>query len=290
MWSYLTKIFNMWQIKLIMGSIFTIFAPFKVTLWVLLTFIIIDTITGCCNAIRTRKFSSKRFQKGVRKVVTYSTTIIVVRLLEIGIAPLIETTLITRLIATFLVLTEAISILENLTLCGVPLPPEVLRLILGSLNFQEFYEIFGKGFDKQKYIMEIDEIIQYQVPIVKSMCTQKLLAVKFEEWKNAVNVIDEQLTVNPPDSNELLFYRISSLINSTNNMINDKWVEEGISKECIDNFNRYHSKRVEDWINDIEIICYKSDSIDYKRKAIIEKTITILYQTVIDVQKGEALG
>lgn len=284
---YLTRIFNMWQIKLIVGSVFAVFAPFRIALLILLAFIIIDTITGCCNAIKTRKFSSKRFQKGIRKIFTYFTTVIVVRLLEIGIAPLFNTTLITRLITTFLILTEAISILENLTLCGVPLPPGVLRLILGSLNFPKFYEIFGMGFDKQKYLKEIDEIIQYEVPMVKLICTQKLLVIKFEEWKNAISIIDQQLSESPPDSNALLFYRISSLIKSTNNMINDKWIEEGIPKSCIDNFNRCHNKRIEDWIKDIELICYKADSIEFKRKAIIEKALVILYQTVIDVQKGE---
>lgn len=279
----------MWQVKLIVGSVFAVFTPFRVALWILLAFIVIDTITGCCNAIKTRKFSSKRFQKAVKKIFTYFTTIIVIRMLEVGIAPLFDTTLITKFITTFLILTEAISILENLTLCGVPLPPGVLRLILGSLNFQKFYEIFGKGFDKQKHLIEIDEIIQYQVPMVKKECTQKLLIIKFEEWKNAVSLIDQQLSENPPDSNELLFYRISSLIKSTNVMIDDKWIEEGIAKSCIDNFNKCHIKRVEDWVKDIEVICYKADSIEFKRKAIIEKTIIILYQTVIDVQKNEAL-
>lgn len=283
---YFQKIFDMWQIKLIIGAVLAAFSPFKGILWILLSFIILDTITGCCNAIKTRKFSSKRFQKAVKKIITYSTTVIVVRLLEIAIAPIIETTMLTQCIVSFLILTEAISILENLTLCGLPLPPGILRLILGSLNFQEFYELFGKGFDKQKYFAEIDEIIYYQVPLIKSNCIQQLLVIKLEEWKNAINLIDQQLGENVPDSNDLLFYSISSLINSTNNMIEDKLVEEGIPKECVDNFNKYHKQRAEGWINDIKEICYMPEN-NNKRKAIVEKIMTVLYQTIIDVQKGE---
>jgi toxin secretion/phage lysis holin len=287
---YFTKIFQMWQVKLFIGSILVVFSPFKEILWILLVFIIIDTVTGCCNAIKSRKFSSKRFRKGVKKIITYSTSIVVVRLLEVGIAPLIQTNMITRLITTFLILTEAISILENLTMCGVPLPPGILRLILESLNFQRFYDIFGGGFDRQRYIIEIDEIIRYQVPLVKSEYTQKLLKINFEEWENAINFIDNELSKNVPDSNDLLFYRLSGLINSTNNMINDKWIEEEIPKGCIDNFNISHEKRVKNWINDIKEICYKSENNDNKRKAIIERTIITLYQTVIDAQKGERLN
>lgn len=286
---YLTKIYDMWLIKLIIGSVIMIFAPFKVGIWILFAFIITDTITGCFNAIRTRKFSSRKFQKSVKKIATYFTAIVVVRLLEIGIASIIETTMITRLITSFLILTEAISILENLTLLGVPLPPEVLKIILGNLNFGKFYDIFGKGFDKQRYLTEIDEIIQYQVPVIKSSFSQKLLRIKLEEWQNAINIIDEQMSGNSSNNNDLLFYRISSLANTTNNLINEKWVEEGIPKEYINAFNDCHKQRISKWISNIKTICYSSESIENKKKAVIEGTITALYETVIDIQKGEDL-
>lgn len=286
---YLTKIYDMWLIKLIIGSVIMIFAPFKAGICVLFAFIIIDTVTGCFNAIRTRKFSSRKFQKSVKKIATYFTTIAVVRLLEIGIAPIFETTMITRLITSFLILTEAISILENLTLLGVPLPPEVLKIILGNLNFGKFYDIFDKGFDKQRYLTEIDEIIQYQVPVIKSSFSQKLLLIKLEEWQNAISIIDEQMSENSSNNNDLLFYRISSLANTTNSLINEKWIEEGIPKKYINAFNDCHKQRISKWVSNIKTICYSSESIENKKKAVIEDTITALYETVIDIQKCEDL-
>lgn len=286
---YLAKIYEMWQIKLIIGSVIMIFAPFKVGIWILFVFIAIDTITGCFNAIKTRKFRSRKFRKSIKKIVTYFTTIIVVRLLEIGIAPVFETTMITRLITSFLILTEAMSILENLTLVGVPLPPGVLKFILGSLNFGRFYDIFEKGFDKQKYLTEIDEIIQYQVPVIKSLYSQKLLQIKLEEWQNAINIIDNQMSEDVSNNNDLLFYRISSLEKTTNSLINEKWIEEGIPKKYIDAFNNCHKHRIEKWINNMKIICYTSESIENKKRAVIEGTMTGLYETVIDAQKCEDL-
>lgn len=287
---YLSKIFELWQFKLIAASVLMVFAPFKVSIWILLLFIILDTVTGCCNAIKIRKFSSKGLRKSIKKVLAYSTTIIVVRFLEVGISPVLETNMVTKLMIAFLILTEAVSILENLTLCGVPLPPGVLRLILGSLNFQKFYEIFGAGFDKQKYFTEIDEIINYQIPLIKSKCTRELLTIKLEEWKETINLIDDELTENVPNSSELLFYRMSSIIYLTNNATYDKWVEEGIAKNCIESFQKVHNQRVDNLINDIREVCYLSENNNTKKKTIIEMILVVLYQNVIDFQKVELLN
>lgn len=144
------------------------FSPFKISLLILLVLIILDTITACSYAIKIKKFTSRRFQRAVKKIAVYFTTVFVIRLLEVGVMTLIKTDIATRLILSFLILTEAISILENLTLLGLPIPPAILKLILGSLNLNKFNDIFGKELNAKSYNKEIDDVIQYQIPYIEN--------------------------------------------------------------------------------------------------------------------------
>lgn len=283
----ITKLIEMWELKLIIGSILAVFAPFKTAMAILLVMIIIDTATGSYYAAKIGKFSSKRFRKGVGKTITYMTSIIVMRLLEVGIESIIATTLITLIIVDYLIITEAISILENLTLLDVPLPAGFLKIILKSINYHKFTDLFSKGLEKQNYLSEIDEIIDYQIPTIKSGCMRELLAIKFNEWKSVINIIDMQLSNDNSISSDLIYYRVSALITATNNALVDKWAEAGISQECISLFYACHEKRVKKWIELIKQICYSEENVENKKKQIIEKTIILLYQTIIDIQKEE---
>ncbi|QCX34187.1 phage holin family protein [Caloramator sp. E03] len=286
---YVLRVFEMWKIKLIIGSFIMIFSPFKVSIVILFVLIIIDTITACSYAIRIRKFTSRRFQKAVKKIVVYFTTVFVVRLLEVGVATLIQTNIATRLILSFLILTEAISILENLTLLGLPIPNVVLKLMLGSLNLDKFDDIFGKEFTNKTYNKEIDDIIQYQLAFINDETMRKLLKIEFEEWKNVLNLIDVQITDYNSENQDLLFYRISSLIDVTKKSMLDKWTDEDIKQDIINKYKNCHDKIIQTLIETIKMICYSNESIEKKKKIITENIMTFLYKIITDVQKEEQI-
>lgn len=283
---YILKIFEMWKIKIIIGSFIMIFSPFKISLLILLVLIILDTITACSYAIKIKKFTSRRFQRAVKKIAVYFTTVFVIRLLEVGVMTLIKTDIATRLILSFLILTEAISILENLTLLGLPIPPAILKLILGSLNLNKFNDIFGKELNAKSYNKEIDDVIQYQIPYIENEVLKKILKIEFEEWKNLFNLIEIQ-TANYTSNNDLLFYRISSLIDVTKKSIIDKLNDENIEMKIIEKYITCRDKRFESLIGDIKLICYSNENIQQKIKMISDSLLTFIYKILIDVQKEE---
>ncbi|MCX7884807.1 MAG: phage holin family protein [Caloramator sp.] len=284
---YISKVFEMWQIKLIAGSFFIIFSPFKVSIIVLFILIIIDTITACSYAIKIKKFTSRRFQRAVKKIAVYFTTVFVVRLLEIGIETLIQTNMVTRLILSFLILTEAISILENLTLLGLPISPKIIKLLIGSLNLNKFSGLFGKDFDKQFYNKEIDDIIQYQLNYINTEDIKRMLKIELEELKNALSLIEIQTSSYNSENKDLLFYRISSLIDATKKALLDKWNDEDIDENIMHKYANCHGKRFERLIEDIRVICYSNEEIEKKKNMIADSVMTFIYKLIADIQKGE---
>ena len=281
------SILETWQLKLIISVFVALFSPFKVTLLVLFTLIIIDNLTGSVYAISIKKFSSTGLRRGLKKIFIYSICILVVRLAEIGIKPLLDTIYLTNSIIAYLILTEALSSLENLTLLGVALPTRLKAFILNQIQIKGLKDLLQEDSEKRDFMQEVLEMVDYYFPVIKDYKIKQLLDIKFKEWAQFINIIDNEFSKSSSDNSELLYYRISNLIHSTIVRINEKWIQEGISKECIDTFNTWHSKRITILLSDIKNICQNKEPLNQKRIAIIEMVLLFLYKTLTDIQKQE---
>lgn len=281
------SIFETWQLKLIISVFVALFSPFKLTLLVLFTLIIIDNLTGSVYAISIKKFSSTGLRRGLKKIFIYCICILVVRLAEIGIKPLLDTIYLTNSIIAYLILTEALSSLENLTLLGVALPTRLKAFILNQIQIKGLKDLLQEDSAKRDFIQEVLEMVDCYFPVIKDYKIKQLLDIKFKEWAQFINIIDNEFSKSSSDNSELLYYRISNLIHSTIIRINEKWVQEGISKECIDAFNTWHSKRITILLSDIKNICQSNESLNQKRIGIIEMVLLFLYKTLTDIQKQE---
>lgn len=132
--NYLMEIF---YLSGIIGIISQFLGELETSYIILLALLILDTVTGMVVAIRHRRFSSRGLAKLLKKVIPYTVSIITVRLLEIGMLPLFETTILSEVMIAFLQITEAVSILENLTLLGVPIPSNFITILLNNLKFPD---------------------------------------------------------------------------------------------------------------------------------------------------------
>lgn len=287
---YFIQIFDIWQIKILLGVFVAFFAPFQTALVILILLIVIDTITGVIYALKIKKFRSVKFRRGALKLISYSIAVVVARLLEIGIAEVFETTMISSLMLSLLVFTEAISIFENLALLNVPIPSGFIKLIVTRAKSSPFLGFLTNSTNRLEYTGEIDDLIQYQIPNFKSENLQKILKIKFEEWKNAINIIDMQFINNSTIDNELIFYKLSVVINVINDTIHEKCIEENITVSCIESFNCWQSARTKKWMDEVKEICYTGEPLEKKKKLIMDKILTVLYQTIVDIQKGETVG
>lgn len=285
--NYLDKMFNSWLGKLIISVLVTLFSPFQVPLIVLCAMIVIDTITGSLYALSISKFSSKRFKLGLRKILLYFTCILVVRLIEIGVSGFLSMGYLTGFIGSYLILTEGFSTLENLTLLGVPLPYKIKEIIIKQLNNKDLGKFLSDGMGSKEYIQEILDMAEYHVPQTNNKDLKNVIDIMLHEWVQFVNILNTNFYNNFNEDTELVYFRVSSLINATMNRIFDRLSHEVITKEILDAFNAVQKNKINSFMNDIKNICCNSETSDRKKQQIIEKVISMLYQTLTDLQKSD---
>lgn len=262
-------------------------SPFKSSLMILLILIIMDTACGVFYAAKMKGLSSIGFRRGITKIALYFASILTLRMTEIGISSIVETTFPTLLIICYFIITEAISILENLTLLGVPLPGKITSIIAGSIKNETLKTLLFEGLNKNKYKKELANLINYQILGFKSKMVKKLIKAISEEWVPAVNILEIELSKADMENNDLLFYRVTSVIKITNTIINEKWSKTTPLKKCAQSLSKLYISAFLEYTDSINTICYKSEPLEKKKKQIIECIIVALYKTIEYIQKKE---
>ena len=254
---------------------------------ILLILITIDTVTGISTAIKYQRFNSKGIVKLVKKIISYSTSIATVRLLEIGALSNYNTTLLTQIIIAYLIIVESISILENMTLLGVPLPPNFVSFLLRFIRIpgiEKILEEAEKNLDRS--IAEIDEIIIYQIPTIDNLELRKLIEIKFDVWKNIMMQINTNIVEKDNQNSDLLYFKIMSLIETGLKEMNNRWKDTDVSKHYLDLFNKHNQPKLDGLLKKIKNICYADDDLQSKKEQLINSIVIIFYQTIIDARKG----
>lgn len=281
------EIFAMWYIKVVFGALLTLFAPIQTSIIITAIMILLDTITGVSCALKQKRFNSKTLRKNLKKVVIYATCILTIRLVEVGTLASMNTTVLSQVMAGFLIITEATSIIENLTLLGLPIPVSFINILFKQLRIGALEELISKSQQEKKELSDIEDILYFQIPTIKSESMRKLLEIKvgncLEIAKDIISYLNE---LQKPD-NELIYYKVSSIIDRGFKEMHEDWVEEGISDECIENFSMWHDSRIQIWLKDIKEICFRIMPVDKKKDELIKKLTILLYKTILDVQKGE---
>lgn len=268
------------------GMLLDIFGNFRASGIILIILITIDTLLGMKIAIKYKRFTSRGLLKFLKKVILYSTAIITVRLLEIGIVAFINTNLLSQIMAAFLIISEAISILENLTILGVPIPSNFVSIMLNNLKIAGLDKVIEMTKNNEKDILEIEEMIKYQLPYFKDENIRKLLDIKFRIWKSIAYQINDAIYEDNLKS-ELLYYKVMSLIELSLDEMDYQLKQESVCKECIDKFMKNHDPKIQKWISKVEEICYLDKSVQRKKEELIESIVVLLYQTILDAHKIE---
>lgn len=284
----LIRLEDVWYVKVIFAVLTTLFSPFEISLAVLCSMIVIDTIAGSIYAFKIKKFNSRGFRKGLSKILIYFLCIMVVRLLEIGITPIFSTTHITEFITGYLTLTECFSILENLTLLGAPLPPGIAKIIINNIKSDAFKNVVYQGADRKNYKEEMLDMINYSIPNIKGEKMKSVLEVKLNEWIKFIDILDREMFKADNYSKDLLLCKILVLIEATANKTCEGWDIEVMPDNYHEGLMKMHKPRVDEYMMQIKTICDSDETIDKKKNEIIEKTIILLYKTMTDIQKLES--
>lgn len=129
----MSKVFNALSIALgVIGLYLGLFlGPLNGLLIALVCFIIADYITGVASAIINKKMSSAVGFRGILRKVLILAIVGVANLLDVYVLKAGE--LLRSMVIFFYIANEGLSILENVTECGLPVPKKV-REILAQLR------------------------------------------------------------------------------------------------------------------------------------------------------------
>lgn len=282
--SRVQDILSIWYIKAIFGFFLSLFAPIQTSVIITFIMILLDTITGIATAIKRKRFNSKHLKKGFKKVVIYSACLLTIRLVEVGVLGNMASKVISQIMAGFLIVTEATSILENLKVLGLPLPITFLNLLFK----QPLEEIVLRNQKERRELGDIEDILYFLVPTIKADNMRKLMQIKVESSLGIAKDIIAYLDGLEKSDNELIYYKVSSIIEKGFKEMHENWVEEGIPQECIKNFSKWRDSRIQNWMKDVKEICYRIIPADKKKDELLKKLTILLYNTISDVQKGES--
>ncbi|MBU3188860.1 phage holin family protein [Clostridium bowmanii] len=275
---------KIYEVSGILGFLSNMFTSMQTSYIILLVLIILDTFTGISTAIKYKRFSSTGLRKATKKVITYTLCIITVRLLEAILSPLITTSMLSQIITAYLGITESVSILENLTLLGVPISANIIPLLIKTLKIPLLNTILETSKNKKNDFSDIDDIINYQIPTFEDKYIRRFLEIKCDVIKCIINqilLIDETTS----DNMDIFFYKILSTVELGFNDMNKKWEEEKIPTNYIKNLSSQNQPKVAICIGKLKGICYSDKSTSEKKNQIIDCILIILYQTIIDARK-----
>jgi len=253
---------------------------------ILIILVLIDTLTGMAKAIKLKHFCSRGLLKFAKKVILYSTSILTVSLLEIGIRSVYNTNLFSQTMAIFFILSEAVSILENMEFLGVPIPANFIKLIMKIIKVpgvDKFGETSKNSLDGEN---EIDDMIKYHLPRFQNKNARNLIEIKLKVWKGVVEQISKSITDNDLHNEELLYYKVMYLMEMGFKDMQYQWEEANIPKEYIEQFNGINQARNSKLMQNIKSICYaKEVSDEVKKQRFIDSIVVILYQTILEALK-----
>ncbi|MGE5329772.1 MAG: phage holin family protein [Deltaproteobacteria bacterium] len=286
--NFLKDIGNFWQVKVLTGLFITLFSPVQFSFFVLIILIVIDTLTGTAQACKFKRFSSNGLRKAVNKIVMYSISIITARLLEMGILYFFETFLISQFIIGFLIFTEVISVIENLVLLGVPIPKNFISVLLQNIKMLGLENVIRQSIDDYSESKEIEEIINYQLPAIRNQQMRKLIEIEFEGWSKVILFIKRSVEDEREASDDMVYYKTMAYIETVKKECDEKRKDMNLSKNCIEEFDKWHIQRKELFLQNIKNICYAIKEIKDKKKELVDRIMILIYQTVLDAHKSES--
>ena len=269
----------------VLAVIRTFFGTIHTSYIILLLLIGLDTITGMCAALKYKRFNSRGLYKLIKKSLTYTAAIITIKLLEVGIITLVETSFLSQIIVAFLQITETISILENLTLLGVPLPKNFIDFLLRNIAIPGLSGTLQIARNKQRDICEIDNIINHQVPTLNDKYIKELLIIRFNFWKKMIMNVIRIFEDSTSNDNKHLYYKMMSIMQVELKDMKGITKEADIPENYINLCEKTYRTQVDKWLNKIRDICFSDMSKEEKKSKIINSIVVLSYETMLNAHR-----
>lgn len=267
-----------WPVKILLSALITVFSPFEAPVLALLILIIINSLISAYHDIKIKSLNIHRLKKFNSKILFYFLAILVVRLLEIGIQPIISTTSITHAMVSYLILTVAFETLEILVLLGVPVPDGLKNFVMKDFENTVVKSLFNGKNSKVSAVAEIDDFSHEFFLTLPEENLREFYEIIVYEWSKFINVINNDSFVS--SNNDLLYYKILATIKATESTIVDEWKVRNVPQELISSFEKNYKIEADNFKNSIKPLCYSDESLDFKKRKITEDVQIFLYKLI----------
>lgn len=256
---------------------------FSIAFMILIILISIDTATGWAAAAKRSKISSRGFKKAIGKIITYLTSVVSVRLVEIILDSLViyETIFLSGILLAFLALTELLSIIENLIILEVPIPKAFVNLVINSAKIPGIK-------DEQVIADDLEEFGDIKKFYLKSMDdleAKKYLNVIVDVWEKNYILLKEIVESKNSDSNELLYVKMASIIKTAVEETKDQLSREKISRRTMEKMDVIMGKSVAVLRDKVKEICYSNENNEVKLSMLNVAIILMIFSILTSTHK-----
>ncbi len=179
---YAAQLFQGLWVKLSLGALLALFVPHHDALLAVALLCGIDFICGFSAAVRMRTVSSGKMRKGIVKLILYAVLLVVVVVTEQKLLDDITQHMITTAVLALLGITEALSIIENLILLGLPAPfgKTVLRFL--SRKGKDFGLDIDGGVSEASVAADVLLMLKGHIPRLRSEPLRESMRVYYTHW------------------------------------------------------------------------------------------------------------
>ena len=259
LYSRLIGLSHMGWYKALVSLVIATFVPISYAIMILYLLMGFDLFLGIWKGIAFQSFSSHRLRLGVSKIVLYSISFIVVRLIEQQLH--LPNTLLADTLIIFLSATEVISIIETLVLLGVPIPSQkIIKFITDNIKIDGVR--FSKDQEINNAVEEIHKIQVFHVPAILDRATKEMVGMKIRGLEEVIKQVNTMKTHGEKPQDMALKVKLSL----TSEM---KLVERELRSVRVDpkrvtgfiNWCKFYDKGLFEYISDISGKCGKCDKV-----------------------------
>ena len=259
--------------------------PDKHLLALIILVYIVDMFTGSVKALSVHNFSSRRFFRGLMKLWVYG----ILMVLAFGLdAVILDQHIFTNLMIAFIVINDAISILENLNELWFQTPlflQQFLKSYSERFITSKLQSIDSTAFKSTDYLADVKDILKTYIPKIKDENLQKMMQIKVAQWAVTIQRIQ---AIDPNDFD--IFKRkfillVSEALKDIDSMLEREWFTQDIIQQFNDKQNPSVQKFIVwiDWtINSDELNSWWTNA-EMKKNSILKELILIIYQATTEV-------
>ncbi len=258
--------------------------PDKHLLMIIVVIYVADMVTGSTKALMVHNFSSRRFFRWLLKLGVYWILLLVAFGLD---AVILDQHIFTSITIAFIVINDAVSILENLNELWFQTPLFLQKFLK---NYSERFiasklqSIDATAFQSTDYLADVKDILKTYIPKIKDEQLQKMMKIKVAQWTVTIQRIQ---AIDPADFDifkRKFILHVSETLKDIDSILEREW----FSNDVIQTFNDKQNPSVQnfivwlDWKTSSDYLNTEGANAELTKNSLLKELVLIIYQATTE--------